>query len=400
MHLDLDCFFVSVERVLNPELKGKPVIVSGNPEGRGVVSSASYEARRFGVKSAMPIQRARRLCPEAVVLPVRMGFYADYSEKVFVLLRDFSPLLEEASIDEAYLDLTGSERLFGPAKSAAEQIRNRIQQALGLPASIGIGSNKMIAKIASQLAKPLGIVEVKAGTEQEFLSELLISAIPGVGGKSEERLNLLGAKKIKHLVRLGPELLERHFGKMGRELYDRARGIADAEVISEAELPKSIGKEVTFEQDLYDFAQIEQWLYLLAFKLGIRLRAKGLFAKRLTLKFRSPDFTTWTRTSGLEFATSQDQELMDAALKLLGREKAKAQSLRLLGISASDLGLTRQAGLFGEEDRQKRERLMKALDHAREQFGFDAIYPARLKSLMEQIGSEEEDDGKKPEEGK
>jgi len=395
LHIDLDCFFVSVERVLNPGLKGKAVIVSGNPEGRGVVSSASYEARAFGVKSGMPIQKARRLCKTAIVLPVRMSAYAEFSEKVFELLRDFSPLVEEASIDEAYLDLTGTERLFGPAPATALLIQKRIQEELGLPGSLGIGGNKMIAKIASQLAKPGGIVEVPAGSEESFLSELEIGAIPGVGGKTEERLILLGAKKIKHLIRLGPELLAGHFGKMGRELYERARGLADDQVVAEEEMPKSIGKEVTFEQDLYDLGQIEQWLYLLALKLGLRLRRKELYAKRITLKFRSPEFITWTRTTGLDFAANQDSELLSSARELLLREKEKAQPLRLLGISAGDLSLTRQPGLFGEEERQKRERLTKALDQARQRFGFDAIYPAQLKQLMEKIKEEEkEEEGK------
>ncbi len=390
-HIDLDCFFVSVERVFHPELKGKPVIVSGNPEGRGVVSSASYEARAFGVRSAMPIQRARKCCPEAIVLPVRMGAYAEFSEKVFELLRDFSPLVEEASIDEAYLDLTGSEKLLGPPQTAAALIQQRVRDELDLPASLGIGSNKMIAKIASQQAKPLGIVEVALGQEQKFLSELPIGAIPGVGGKTEERLNVLGAKKVKHLVRLGPKLLESHFGKWGRELYERAQGRADDEVIAEASLPKSLGKEVTFDQDLDDFDQIEQWLFLLALKLGRRLRRKQLYAQRVTLKLRSPDFRTWTRTTGLDRATSEDWELFAAGLLLLRREKEKVRPLRLLGMSAGDLGSSPELNLFGEEERAKRERLMKALDRTREQFGFDAIYPARLQGLMEKIREEEEE---------
>jgi len=390
-HIDLDCFFVSVERIFDPGLKDKPVIVSGNPEGRGVVSSASYEARSFGVKSGMPIQRAKKLCPNAIVLPVRMNAYAEYSEKVFELLRNFSPLLEEASIDEAYLDITGTERLFGPPKQLAQKIQRQVQNELGLPSSIGIAGNKMTAKVASQLAKPGGILEVPPGKEQEFLSELPISAIPGVGGKTEERLKLLGAKKVKHLLSLGQKILERHFGKWGLELFLRAQGIADDLVIAEAETPKSISKEITFDQDLSDYEQIQQWLYLLILKLGIRLRKKQLYAKRLTLKLRSPDFSTWTRTTKLAQMTNQDPELMSAGLLLLQREKPKAPLLRLLGVSASELSKSYEPCLF-EEDRKKKENLMKALDKAREKFGFDAIYPAKLKPLMEKMREEKKEE--------
>jgi DNA polymerase IV len=384
LHMDLDCFFVSVERVLEPSLNGRPVIVSGNPEGRGVVSSASYEARGFGVRSGMPIQRARKLCPEALVIACRMSRYAEYSEKAFELLREFSPLVEEASIDEAYLDLTGTEKLFGEAKEAAGKIRSRLQGELGLPASIGIASNKLMAKISSQQAKPGGIIEVLAGGEQEFLAELPVGAIPGIGGKTEERLRLLGAKQIKHLVQLKPALLREHFGVMGEEIYQRSLGRGDDTVVNEESAPKSLGRETTFDRDLSDPALIEEWLYLLVLKLGIRLRQRGLFAGRLSLKFRSPEFKTWTRTNSLAPATSQDTELFAAATKILEREKKEKLLIRLLGVSASDLSETRQMPLFERDKIEKRDRLFKAVDRTRERFGAHAIYPARLKKLIEQ----------------
>jgi len=392
IHIDLDCFFVSVERVLDASLCSKPVIVSGNPEGRGVVSSASYEARKFGVKSGMPIQRARRLCPQALVLEVRMDKYAEYSERVFELLRGFSPLVEEASIDEAYLDLSGTERLFGPAKEAARKIKARIQGQLGLPSSIGIASNKLVAKIASQLAKPGGIVEVSAGSEKEFLAELPIGAIPGIGGKTEERLNLLGAKKIKHIAQMEPAVLARHFGVMGGEIWRRSLGQGDDTVVSEDQAPKSLGKEITFDQDLSDPGLLEEWLYLLVLKLGLRLRKRGLFAGRLTLKFRNPEFKTWTRTSRLEIESNQDSELFALALKILQKEKTKKLLIRLLGVSAGDLTETRQMPLFGKEKIEKRDRLFQALDRTRARFGAGAIYPARLKKLMEQTEKGEDDE--------
>jgi len=392
LHIDLDCFFVSVERVFNPELNHQPVIVSGNPEGRGVVSSASYEARRFGVKSGMPIQKAKKLCPRAIILPVRMGIYADFSEQVFELLRNFSPLVEEASIDEAYLDLSGTERLFGPALSVAQKIQKEIQTQLQLPCSIGIGANKMVAKIASKLAKPKGILEIKSGEEEKFISELEIGVIPGIGGKTEQRLKLLGAKKVKHLVQLGSEILKAHFGKVGEELYLKAKGLGDDEVSYEQEQAKSLSKEITFDKDLFELNELEEWLYLLVLKLGIRLRKKGLYANRLTLKFRSSNFTTWTRTTKLKSPSNQDPELFMTARRILAKELVNPEPLRLLGISASELCAMRQLDLFERGEQEKRERLFSVLDGLRAEFGFNAIYPARLKKILKKGKKENGDE--------
>lgn len=382
MHIDLDSFFVSVERVLDPSLEGKPVLVSGNPEGRSVVSSASYEARKYGVRSAMPIARARRLCPDCIILPVRMNAYAEYSERVFEMLHSFSPLVEEASIDEAYLDVSGTEKLFGPPKKLAEKIQKVIRQQLGLPSSIGIGSNKLVAKIASKLAKPLGIVKVPAGTEKEFMAELPIRAIPGIGGKTEQRLKQLGAAKVKEIARLGQELLKREFGSWGEDLWFRAQGIGNDQVEPEEAEPKRLSKEITFDEDIADPGQIELWLYLLAIQLGSRLRRRGLFAKRLTVKFRSPDFKTWTRTTGLATATNQDFDLFETALKILEKEKAKGLLIRLLGVAASGLTSTRQLSMFEKEQVEKRDRLFQALDKSRRKFGLDSIYPASIIEII------------------
>jgi len=378
LHIDLDSFFVSVERVLDPSLEGKPVLVSGNPEGRGVVSSASYEAREFGVRSAMPIGRAKKLCPQCVILPVRMKAYADFSEKVFELLREFSPLVEEASIDEAYVDVTGTEKLFGPPRRLAEKMQKAVKQRLGLPSSIGIGRNKLVAKIASKLAKPAGIVEVAPGREREFLAGLSIRVIPGVGGKTEERLNEMGVAKVRDLVRLGPEKLSQSLGKWGAELWRHGQGMGDDVVVSEEPAPKSLGKEVTFDEDLSDPEQIGTWLYFLAHQLGLRLRKRGLYARHLTVKLRSPEFKTWTRGATLEPATSHDFDLYSAAKKILDKEKGKGLTLRLLGICAGSLTESRQLSLFEREEIEKRDRLFKALDRLREKFGVDTVYPAGL----------------------
>jgi len=392
LHIDLDCFFVSVERALKPELNNQPVIVSGNPEGRGVVASASYEARSSGVRSGMPIQKAKKLCPQAIILPVRMGFYADFSERVFEILRNFSPLVEEASIDEAYLDLSGTERLFGPALNVAQKVQKEIQARLDLPCSIGIGANKMVAKIASKLAKPKGILEIKPGEEEEFISDLEIGMIPGVGGKTEQRLKLLGAKKVKHLAQLGSEILKAHFGKVGEELYLKAKGLGDEEVAYEQEQAKSLSKEITFDQDLFELNELEEWLYLLVLKLGIRLRKKGLYANRLTLKFRSSDFTTWTRTTKLKTPSNQDPEIFMTARRILAKELANPEPIRLLGISASELCAMSQLDLFERGEREKLERLFSVLDELRDEFGFDAIYPARLKKILKKGKKENGDE--------
>ena len=389
LHIDLDCFFVSVERVLNPALNSKPVIVSGKPDSRGVVSSASYEARAFGVKNGMPLTKALKLCPDAIVLPINKTAYAHFSEQVFNLLRRFSPFVEEASIDEAYIDLTGMVERYGSARKAGEIIQREIKTRLALPCSVGIGSNKLIAKIASKLAKPEGIVEVAFGAEKEFIAELPINILPGVGGKTEERLRLLGAKKVKHIVSLGQDLLITHFGKLGIYIYRSALGKGESKLNIEGEPPKSLSKEITFDQDIFDPEEKEQWIYLLILKLGMKLREWGLYAQRLTLKFRSPDFTTWTRTTRLKSATNNDQTLFFYARKILQREDKPNQPLRLLGVSAGELCSTCQLDLFESEKWEKQNKLLKALDELRKDFGLDIIYPARIRKLMEKINKGE-----------
>ena len=383
-HLDLDCFFVSVERIFHPELKDKPVIVSGKPEGRGVVSSASYEARAYGVKNGMALKQAKKLCPEAVVLPLQMELYAYFSEQVFNLLKEFSPLVEEASVDEAYLDLSGCEKLFGSPKKTAQLIQKTIKEKLALPCSIGIGSNKLVAKVASKLAKPEGILEVPAGKEEEFLAEFPIDILPGIGGKTKDRLQLLGAKKVKHLLSLGSKILQEHFGKFGLEIYKRAQGLGETELVVEQVPPKSLGKEITFDRDIFDPKEKEEWLYLLILKLGIKLREHNLYAQRLTLKFRSPDFTTWSRSIRLPTPSNQDKVLLAYAQKVLERENP-SQPLRLLGVSGGDLVPIRQLDLFEQEKTAKQEQLLKALDQLRKIYGISSIYPAELKELISQL---------------
>ena len=271
LHVDIDAFFVSVEEVLDPSLKGKPVIVGGNPEGRGVVAAASYAVRRYGVHSAMPIAQAKRLCPHAIFLRGSHRRYSEYSEKVFEILKRYSPLVEPMSLDEAFVDLTGCERLHGPVLKSAEKIRNEIREALGLNASIGIASNKLLAKIASAYCKPNGMLWIAPGMEQRFLAPLPIQRVPGIGPKGGAELRRMGIKSVGDLARLPLELLEEAYGKWGVSLYSKARGISDSPVIGDTEDPRTISRETTLETDSADPLFLESTLSYLTEKAAGQL---------------------------------------------------------------------------------------------------------------------------------
>lgn len=262
----MDAFFVSVEEVLDPSLKGKPVVVGGDPEGRGVVAAASYAVRAYGVHSAMPIAKAKRLCPHAIFLRGSHRRYSEYSVKVFEILRCYSPLVEPMSLDEAFVDLTGCERLHGPALVAAEKIRNEIREKTGLNASIGIASNKLLAKIASAYCKPNGMLWIAPGMEQKFLAPLPIRRVPGIGPKGEAELKRMGVTSVGDLARLPSERLEEAYGKWGASLYRKARGISDSLVVNEAENPRSMGREITLETDSTDPLYLESTLSYLTEK--------------------------------------------------------------------------------------------------------------------------------------
>ena len=266
LHVDMDAFFVSVEEALDPSLKGKPVIVGGDPDGRGVVAAASYAVRRYGVHSAMPIAQAKRLCPHAIFLSGSHRRYSEYSAKVFEILKRYSPLVEPMSLDEAFVDLTGCERLHGPVLKSAEKIRNEILEALGLNASIGIASNKLLAKIASAYCKPNGMLWIAPGMEQRFLAPLPIQRIPGIGPTFGAELRRMGIKSVGDLARLPLELLEEAYGKWGVSLYSKARGISDSPVIGEVEDPRSISRETTLEMDSADPLFLESTLSYLTEK--------------------------------------------------------------------------------------------------------------------------------------
>ena len=374
--MDMDAFYASVEQRDRPELRGRPVIVGADPKGRGVVSAASYEARVFGVRSAMPIGKAARLCPDGVFLPVDMDKYAGASRQIMGILGDFSPLVEPVSVDEAFVDLTGTASLFGPAPEAVREIKRRIRAETGLTASAGLAANKFIAKVASDLKKPDGLVIVEAGREAEFLAPLPIERLWGVGKATAKDLAALGIATIGQLQRLSRATLVARLGDHGAGLHDLAFG-RDDRPVEPWTPPKSMGAETTFERDTTDRARLDTTLRGQAERVARELRAERLAAARVTLKLRFADFRTLTRSHTSD-PTQDGLELYRRVAILLARETL-VQPVRLIGVSASALTVeqTGQLGLLGD-DAVRRERLARAVDRITDRFGLDAIRPAAL----------------------
>lgn len=376
-HVDMDAFFVSVERMDRPDLENQPVIVGGSTGRRGVVSAASYEARAFGVHSAMPMTRARELCPHAVYIEANHKKYGEASRRVMKILGDFTPAVQAVSVDEAYLDLSGTERLHGPPLQTAARIREAVLRETSCSASIGLASSRLVSKIASGLSKPAGILRVYPGGEAAFLRPLKVSKIPGVGKVMVEKLNRLGIWTIGDLCNQSLPFLEAQFKNLGPELYRKARGLDDSELELESR-PKSIGKETTFTEDTAEPAKLEAILTGLAEEASARVRRKGLSARQVTLKIRFSDFTTLTRSFTLEKPTHLDKEIIEPALELLRRTCAKEgrnRKFRLLGVNLSGLDEVReQPLLFEDTGRVKEERLVESLDRIRDRFGHEAVY--------------------------
>jgi DNA polymerase-4 len=319
-HLDMDAFFVSVEELFDPSLKGKAVVVGGQRDERGVVSAASYEARKFGVHSAMPLRTAAKLCPHAIFVNGHPERYRECSEKVYRVLTSFSPLVEMASIDEAYLDMTGTTRLHGPPFCAAHALHQKIKSDTQLNCSIGIGVSRLIAKVSSAKAKPHGILWVIPGQEAKFLAPLDVRDIPGVGKVTEQNLHALGIQRVGDLARFEDAFLEEHFGKWGLALAGKARGEDaggwfDTEVGADND-PKSISHEHTYNEDTANPEQIESTLMRLSEMVGRRLREHGLHARTIQLKLRYKDFTTITRAHSLPASTQLDTEIFEQARSL------------------------------------------------------------------------------------
>ncbi|MFY9726204.1 MAG: DNA polymerase IV [Bryobacteraceae bacterium] len=377
-HLDMDAFFVSVEELFDPALKGRPVVVGGRPNERGVVSAASYAARRFGVHSAMPLRTAHKLCPQAIFVDGHPERYREYSQKVYDVLCGFTPLVEMASIDEAYLDVTGTQRLYGPPLRAAHLLHERVHAATSLNCSIGVAASRLVAKICSDQAKPNGVLWVVPGREAAFLAPLDVRRIPGVGKVSEQNLHSLGIRKVGDLAKLDEAFLEQRFGKWGLALAGKAQGLDaggwfDTEIGAE-EGPKSISHEHTFNEDTADVAQLEATLAKLSEMVGRRLREHGLSARTIQLKLRYTDFSTITRAQTVARPTALDTELFEEIRTLFHRNWKKGATVRLLGVHVSGWAEEQaQMDLLDDRRHERWQRALAAADHMRDRFGESAV---------------------------
>ena len=390
MHIDLDAFFVSVEQVENPELKGKPVVVGGRPDRRGVVASASYEARAFGLHAGMPLTTASKLCPQATFIEGSFPKYRVASQRFMAILADFSPYLEPVSLDEAYLDVTGFESIYGSIHEMAVAIKKRIKAELGLGASVGIASCKVVAKVASELSKPDGLLEVAAGEERSFLSPLPITKLPGIGNKTERILNGLGIDTIGNLSIMPLTTLKTHFGASGELLWRYSRGIDDRKVEPPAEA-KSISRETTFGQDTRDRPRLKATLRYLSERIGNQLRQRGKQARCVTLKLRYADFTTITRRHTLRQASDSDQTIFDTGVELLNQALSQEkQKVRLIGIGVSNLTEPAKQLDMLDLSAQRLERLNKAIDRIRKKYGFTAIQTGRTLLLKDLFATGED----------
>jgi DNA polymerase-4 len=373
LHVDMDAFFVSVELLEHPELRGKPVVVGGRPDQRGVVSAASYEARAYGIHSAMPLRTAGRLCPHAIFLDGHHEKYSEWSDCVASILVRFSPIVEMVSIDEAYLDLSGTERLHGPPLAAADKLLRTIAQQTGLPCSGGLATTRLTAKVASDQGKPRGLVWVAPGMEARFLAPLPIRKIPGIGEVTERALRALGIETVEQLASHSQEKLEKIFGQWGAALYRKARGGDAYEFLVDAE-PKSISHNHTFGEDTTDVPRMESLLSHLSQKACKRLREAGLAAHTLTLTIRYAGFDTYTRAKTLREPAQLDADIFAVFLNLFRQSRDPKRKVRLLGVALSRFSHGgQQLDLLEADRRKKLEKLTKAADHLRDKFGFGSV---------------------------
>jgi DNA polymerase IV len=373
LHVDMDAFFVSVELLARPELRGKPVVVGGQRDQRGVVTSASYEARQFGIHSAMPLRTAGELCPQAIFLDGHHELYGQWSERVATILSRYSPVLEMASIDEAYVDLTGTERLSGPALGAADRLLREITASTGLPCSAGLGGTHLVAKVASEQAKPRGLVWVPHGSEAAFLAPLAVRRVPGVGRVTEAMLKNAGVETVGQLQAVSLERLQETFGRWGAALYRKARGIDSYEFFVDAE-PKSISHNATFGQDTNDVEQLQSTLSHLCQKATKRLRDAGLHASTVTLTLRYKNFKTITRNRTLMEPSDLDTTFLASVRALFDRTWDGKAMLRLVGVALSSFSPgSSQLDLLDPDRRERLQRLARATDQLRDKFGFSKV---------------------------
>jgi DNA polymerase-4 len=373
LHVDMDAFFVSVELLERPDLRGKPVVVGGRPDQRGVVSAASYEARKFGIHSAMPLRTAGRLCPHAVFLDGHHEKYSEWSDCIASILAKFSPIVEMVSVDEAYLDLSGTERLHGPPLATADKLLRTITKQTGLPCSGGLATTRLTAKVASDQGKPRGLVWVAPGMEARFLAPLPIRKIPGIGEVTERALRALDIETVEQLASHSQEKLEKIFGQWGTALYRKARGGDAYEFLIDAE-PKSISHNHTFGEDTSDVAEMETLLSHLSQKACKRLREAGLSTRTLTLTIRYAGFETYTRSKTLTEPAQLDTDIFAVFLSLFRHHRDSKRKVRLLGVALSALSHgAQQLDLLESDRREKLEKLTKAADSLRDKFGFTSV---------------------------
>ena len=369
MHVDMDAFYASVEILDNPDLKGLPVIVGGR-SARGVVSTCSYEARKFGVHSAMPLFEARRLCPHGVYLPVRPHRYAEMSGKIMAIFRETSPLVEQLSIDEAFLELTGMERL-GGAETIAHQVQDRIQEELKLSASVGLAPNKFLAKLASDMDKPHGFVKITPGEAEAMLAPMPVTKIFGIGRSAEDKLKQFGIEKIGQLASADVAILRKVFGINAEQVKRLARGLDDRPVVNEEEA-KSIGKENTFDYDLTDFESCRDEVLDLSGQVGWRLRRENLAGHTVTLKVKFADFHTITRSSTGDRLIAWDEDIFSLTEQMLRKINVKP-GVRLLGVSVSNLFRPEDEPVLGFAEDERMQRRNRAIDSLKSKFGENII---------------------------
>jgi DNA polymerase-4 len=372
LHVDMDAFFASVELLARPELRGRPVVVGGQPDQCCVVAAASYEARRYGIQSAMPLRTAGRLCPHAVFLDGNHKLYAEWSDRVAVILAKYSPIVEMASIDEAYLDLTGTQLLHGPPLAAAHKLLREIGEKTGLPCSAGLAATRLVAKVASEQAKPRGLLWVPAGAQAAFLAPLPVRKIPGIGKVTEAALHGLDIRTVGQLAEVPHQALQKIFGQWGTALERKARGQDAYEFFIDAE-PKSISHNHTFGQDTHDRELLESTLSLLCQRAAKHLRDSGLYTRTVSLTLRSADFKTITRSKTLPESTDLDSVIL-ATIRALFACSWEGKKLRLVGVELSSFSSSSgQLELLDAGRREKLERLARAADRLRDRFGFSKI---------------------------
>lgn len=380
IHVDMDAYYASVEVRDNPELLGQPVVVGGSPTGRGVVSAASYEARKFGVHSAMPASQVLRVCPSAIFIRPRMEVYAEISREIRAIFDEYTSLVEPLSLDEAFLDVTGSVRLFGDAVTIAREIKRRIKDELGLVASAGVAPNKYLAKIASDLQKPDGLVVVQQNEILQFLENLPIRRIWGVGKKCEAKFSSIGVRTIGHLRTLTVAQIKPLFGINAQHFWNLARGIDDRLVVPDRNA-KSISHESTFSHDIREREVLEAWVIELGGQVGRRLRRYSIKGRTIQIKIRFSDFKTITRSLSLSEPSDTTAEIVQTATELLQKDLDPIhEPVRLLGVGVSNLTAAThvQRTLFDQEEKEKQQNLDQVTDHIAAKFGSRAVQSAKV----------------------